>query len=85
MVEPEKPMKSREHKNMINIMKNYNLSNLKLEELNTSEFREITGGYQVGDVITDSSGNMYRCDFIFPSVKSPGGMAWWTKLEGNVC
>ena len=80
LVKPEKPINSREKKNKISVMKNFNISNLELKELNTSEIREIEGGYQIGDVITDSNGNMYRCDFILP-----GGLAFWTKLEGNVC
>lgn len=61
-------------------MEKFNLSNLKVNELTTQEIRLIEGGYKVGDVITDSNGNMYRCDLIYP-----GGMASWTKLGGNVC
>lgn len=58
-------------------MKNLNLNLLK--ELSFEEGKEIDGGYVPGDVVTDSSGNMYRLDYII------GGTQFWTKLPNNVC
>lgn len=79
-MDPEKPMKSRGKILHDKAMKKSNLLDLGLLELNSKELREYQGGYVPGDVVTDSDGNMWRCDYILP-----GGMLWWTKLEGNVC